>query len=204
MSELVPKAKMGLKKRGSYTQFQYTSKDALAIIDNFEIDYGIKPKKSYLAVYEKDGIMTRYIRKAGYSAIANHRKISTKIEVMDMKKTKAFMYARVKCTSVRPDGVQHEGIGYSDSSEPGRDKMNKVLAMAQTRARGNAIAMAIDDGSCPFDDFNLSDDIKKKATDPFVAEVMQNCPKCKAVAWSRMQKKCLECGITHEEIMEGK
>ena len=151
-------------------------------------------------IVENRGVLTPYITKSGHACIANANKISTKIQIEKIMKHSVY----VKCTAVLPDGTSHEAIGYSDTSEPGRDKINKCISMASTRARNSAIDMAMEIQTCGFEDFNESDEMKRRAIDitEVNEEILASCPICKEKGWSRLQKKCMECGKTYEDILE--
>ena len=189
-NKLIEKPKMQLKKKGDFITYQYNDANPQEIIEDFESDYGIKPQKGFLAVYSKGGILTPYVQKAGWIAIGNHLKISTKIEMDKMGKVPGGpIFARVKVTAVSPSGVSHEAFGYSDSTEKGRDKMNKVISMATTRGRSNAIAMHVPARGCPNEDF--TEEERRAAYDPFVKEVLYTCNKCKKEGWSKKENLSL-------------
>jgi len=200
------KAELVLAKERDYHSLQYTSKDIGLIMSDFKSRYGIEPKRGHLAVYEKGGYMMPYIQKSGYCAIANAAKISTTVEVQQIHREKGFAYVQVKCRAILPNGVSHEGIGYSDITEPGRNTINKCLSMATTHARSKAIAAAMEIQETPYDEFNESDEIKQRSMDvaDIINEVLSLCPSCAEKGWSKIQKKCVKCNITFEEILEAK
>jgi len=188
------------KNKGIYVM-QYTTKNPMLIIEDYERKYGYRPERGHLMVMERNGILTPYITKSGWSQIANSKKISTKIAVEKIGKGYAFM----KCTAVLPDGTSHEAIGYSDTTEPGKENQSKCLAMAQTRARNKALEYATETTECSWEEVE-SPEMAKRSRDitEMVQETLTVCPECKKHGWSKLQKRCLECGITHEAIVEGR
>mgnify|MGYP006971772253 CR=1 FL=1 len=197
-----PKAEMILKKGGTWHSYQYTTKDAALIISDYQETYHVEPKRGHLMVVENMGILTPYITKSGHACIANAAQISTKIKI-DKIHHGTVSFAMVTATAVLPDGTSHEAIGYSDTSEKGRDKINKCISMASTRARNNAIDIAMEIQSCAFEEFNESDEMKKRAMDitDLQEEILTICPECKEKGWSRLQKRCKLCKITYEAIV---
>jgi hypothetical protein len=198
-----PKASLELQSKGGWHSFQYTVKDAMMIIEDFKDRYNIKPQRGHLMIVERQGILTPYITKSGHAAIANENKIKTKIVVDKMSKGNPI-YAMVKCTAILPDGTSHEAVGYSDNTEPGRNTLAKCISMATVRARNNAIDMAMEIQPCGFDDFNEGEEIYERAKDitELQKETLAPCPECKKKGWSKLQKKCMLCAITYEDITE--
>ena len=199
---IVEKAEMSLVKNQMWHSFQYTTKDTDLIIADYVDTYKVIPKRGHLMIVENKGFLQPYITKSGHACIANAAKISTKIKIDKIHKGNPS-FAMVTATAVLPDGTSHEAIGYSDTSEKGRDKINKCISMASTRARNNAIDMAMEIQNCAFEEFNESDEMKRRAIDitQLKDEAPTICPECKQKGWSRLQKKCKLCGETYESIL---
>ena len=204
-NKIVETATQSLQKKGTWHSFQYTINDAALIIDDYIKTYKVEPKRGHLMVVESQGVLTPYITKSGHACIANMFQISTKIK-LDKIHQGNISFAIVTATAILPNGTSHEAIGYSDTTEKGRDKINKCISMATTRARNNAIDIAMEIQNSAFEDFNESDEMKHRAIDvtEITNEVKTKCPKCGKKGWSRLQKRCLECHITHEDILEEK
>ena len=205
----VPKAEMSLVKgKGSMSwySYKYTTKDVPLIIADYQETYKVQPKRGHLMVIENKGELNPYITKSGHACIANYAKISTKPKVENITRKGSFLSAMVYCEAILPDGTSHGAIGYSDNTETGRDKLNKCISMATTRARNAAIDVAMEIQTTPFEDFDRSDEMKKRAMDitDLQNEVLIICSVCKKKGWSRLEKKCTLCKITYEEIVAQK
>lgn len=188
---------MELKKSGTVISYEYTTTNPEAIIEDHIKNYGVIPRKGDVMVMQQGKKLTPYITKSGWGAIANEKGISTTFDQPMIGKGKV----QVKCKAILPNGVYHEAWGYCDTSEPGKDRMNKCISMAMTRARNKALEYATQCKNCSWEEID-SPEMRKRAKDveEFKMETLQKCPWCGLPnAYSKKQKKCFECGKTLEE-----
>lgn len=181
--------------------------DAKQLIEAVAEDMGLIPRRGDVMVYINRGQMKPYITKSGYSRMAVQRNISTKVEIIQTKANPPY-FAMVKVTAVLPNGQSHEEFGQCDSSEPGKQNkpFTQILAMAITRGRNRALNIATSSDACSYEEFAENDEIAQRSIDitAIQNEVLKKCPKCGERGWSTIQKQCVECRITYEDILAEK
>lgn len=212
MSEIVEYSKhnkLVVSKQGktAWHSYKYKKKDLPQLIEDYENQYHIEAKNNHMMIVEDIGTGTieAYFTKSGLNAIANNNKISTKMELMKRKMDKPFL-VDVKATAVLENGVSHEFIasGNSTMTNKGWLSFNQLLAWTQTKARNGAITSAMEIQNCSWEELQDSPEFQKRAKTvaEIDNEILQKCPECEKQGWSKLQKKCVKCNKTLEDIMK--
>ena len=189
--------------------YKYKKEDLALLVQDVETQYGIHVENNHMNIIENlsDGTIIHYFTKAGLNAIANSNQISTKIKVINRKFDKPF-YFEVQAEAILPNGVTHEFTAIGVSTMPQKEylSLNQLLAWTQTKARIGAIGVAMEIQNPSWEEMEDSPEMVKRAKtiEDLDTELLAICPSCKAKGWSKLQKRCVKCGITYEDIAEGK
>ena len=190
---------------GKWLSYSVKMDDIPYLKDHLEEEYGviIEPGDvDFLIKDERTKEIEWYPCASFLNKVATVKHISTKIEMVKMTQNPHKM-VMVKATAVMPNGEFHEEFGYCDSTEPGRggQVFSNILGMAETRARNRVLRIAIKSPNCSAEEMPPeSQKLMKDLTD----EILTICSSCKEKGWSRLQKKCTICNITHEEIIRNR
>ena len=198
---LIEKPITALVENKGWITREYTTDNAMQIFEDFESKFGFIPESDMLMISKRGKILKPYISKSGWSFIANNKGISTTFTVEQMAKTFVIM----RCRAILPNGVYHEAPGMAMTSEPGKDTIPKCMSMAYIRARNKALELATNTQNCSWEEIE-SPEMKQRLVqiEHIKAENLTICPVCKKKGWSSLQKICMDCGITYEEILAQK
>lgn len=163
----------------------------------------IVPGDMDFCVQKENGkeIVKPYPRSTYLNKIAHHLGISRKVELVDKIIGNKGKMAIVKVTAILGERFEEE-LGVCDSTEPGRGNMpfSAILGMAITRASNRAyrrfVGLSTSTEEMPEDLLQHKRDLAQDG------EVPTKCPSCGEHGWSRLQKRCLLCFKTYEEIVE--
>lgn len=210
MSEIVEYEKhnkLTVSKQGksAWHSYKYKKQDLPLLIQDYEEQYHITAKNNHMMIVEdtKSGEIQPYLTKSGLNAIANSNQISTKIEITARKYDSPYAF-EVKAIAILPNGVSHEftAVGISTMQNKSWMSPNQLLAWTQTKARNGAITSAMEIQNCSWEELQDSPEFAKRAktVGELEQETLQPCPACKEKGYSRLQQRCVKCGITVEEI----
>ena len=199
--------KLMVSKSGktAWHTYGYKKEQLPEYIADLEREYKIKVNKHHVNFIEdvNKGVITHYFTKAGMYAIGNQARISTKVQITARKYDFPFAF-EVTGTAILPDGTSHEHIAVGVSTMPLKDKLsiNQLLAWTETKARMGAIAVAMEISTEQVEVMMESEAFadRMRTIDEIDAEILQPCPICKKRGYSRLQSRCVKCGITKEEI----